>query len=174
MARRGLAEGPTAYQRAIERLSRRDHSESELRRALLGEHDPEEVEAALRRLRAERYLDDHGFAERFAKSRLAGRGLGRLRVRQGLRQRGVERKVAEAGLAVALRDVSEGQVLDTVARRYWRQQARHEPALRLRRLWAFLLRRGFPPGLVNDRLRALWPRWKDAIEGLEPLDESEL
>jgi regulatory protein len=174
MARRGLAEAPTAYQRAIERLSRRDHSESELRRALLGkEHDPEEVEAALRRLRAERYLDDHGFAERFAKSRLAGRGLGRLRVRQGLRQRGVERKVAEAGLAVALRDVSEEQVLDAVARRYWRQQARHEPALRLRRLWTFLLRRGFPVGLVNDRLRALWPRWKDAIEGLEPLDEGD-
>ena len=41
----------------------------------------------------------------------------------------------------------------------------------LRKLWAFLLRRGFPAGLVNDRLHALWPRWSDALDGLEPAEE---
>jgi len=60
-----------------------------------------------------------------------------------------------------------------VARRYWRQHTGDEPALRLRKLWAFLLRRGFPAGLVSERLRALWPRWQDAIEGLEPVEETE-
>jgi regulatory protein len=174
MGRRGLAEAPSAYQRALTRLARRDHSESELRRALLERgHEDEEVEAALRRLRSEGYLDDGSFAERYARSRLAGRGLGRLRVRQGLRQRGVERGTAEAGLSAALRDVPEADVLEAVARRYWRQRTRDEPALRLRKLWAFLLRRGFPASLVNERLRALWPRWQDAIEGLEPAPETE-
>ena len=169
MSRKGLAEPTTAYHRALLRLGRRDHSEAELRRALLGRgHPPEEVEAALERLRAKRYLDDPAFAERFARSRLAGRGQGRLRVRQGLRERGVERRVAEAGLRAALRDVPEAEVLDGVARRYWRLRASDEPALRIRKLWAFLLRRGFPAGLVGERLRALWPRWQDALEGLEP------
>ncbi len=174
MARRGLAEAPSAYQRALTRLARRDHSESELRRALLQRgHEDEEVEAALRRLHSERYLDDSGFAERFARSRLAGRGLGRLRVRQGLRERGVDRGTAEAGLRAALREVPEADALEAVARRYWRQRTRDEPANRLRKLWAFLLRRGYPAPLVNDRLRALWPRWRDAIEGLEPVEETE-
>ena len=174
MARRRLAEAPSAYQRAITRLARRDHSESELRRALLERgHESEEVEAALQRLRSERYLDDRSFSERFARSRLAGSGLGRLRVRQGLRQRGVEKGTAEAGLRAALRDVPEAGVLEAVARRYWRQRTRDEPALRLRKLWAFLLRRGFPASLVNERLRALWPRWQDAIAGLEPVEETE-
>src|SRR5260221_392785 len=174
MARRRLAEAPSAYQRAITRLARRDHSESELRRALLERgHEGQEVETALRRLRAEGYLDDGGFAERYARSRLAGHGLGRLRVRQGLRQRGVERGTAEAGLRAALREVPEADVLETVARRYWRQRTRDEPANPLRKLWAFLLRRGFPAPLVNERLRALWPRWRDAIEGLEPVEETE-
>ena len=118
-------------------------------------------------------LDDAGFAERFARSRLARHGLGRLRVRQGLRQRGAERGVAEAGLRAALREVPEAEVLDALARRYWRQHTRDEPPHRLRKLWAFLLRRGFPAPLVGARLRALWPRWRDAIEGLEPVEESQ-
>jgi regulatory protein len=147
---------------------------AELRRALLDRgHEPAEVEAAIERLRAERYLDDRGFAERFARSRMAHQGLGRARVRQGLRQRGVARAETEAGLEGALREVDERAVLDGLARRYWRQHARVEPARRLPRLWAFLLRRGFAGGLVHERLGALWPRWKDALEGLEPLEPVE-
>jgi hypothetical protein len=69
--------------------------------------------------------------------------------------------------------VDEREVLDGLARRYWRQHARVEPARRLPRLWAFLLRRGFAPALVNERLSALWPRWKDALEGLEPAEPAE-
>jgi regulatory protein len=142
---------------------------AELRRALLDRgHGAAEVEAALARLRRERYLDDAGFAERFARSRMAHSGHGRLRVRQELRQRGVERRLAEAGIAGALREVDERALLDDLARRYWRLHAEVEPERRLPRLWAFLLRRGFAPGLVRERLSALWPRWSDALSGLEP------
>jgi len=163
--------GPTAWQTALRRLARRDHSEAELRRALIDRgHGPGEVEETVARLRFARYLDDAGYAERFARSRLAHHGLGRARIRQGLRQRGLARATAEVGIAAALREVPERQVLDTLARRYWRQHARIEPVRRLPRLWAFLLRRGFAPDLVRDRLSALWPRWADALEGLDPLD----
>jgi regulatory protein len=161
----------SAYQRALGRLARRDHSAAELRRALRARgHEPDEVEAAIERLRRERYLDDVGYAERFARSRLAHHGHGRALVRQGLRQRGVSRAETESGLASALREVDEKAVLEALARRYWRQHARVEPAQRLPRLWAFLLRRGFAAGLVHERLSALWPRWADALEGLEPAE----
>jgi hypothetical protein len=33
-----------------------------------------------------------------------------------------------------------------------------------------LLRRGFPATLILSRLKALWPRWQDALEGLEPAE----
>jgi regulatory protein len=174
MPRSAAAPPPTAYQRAIRRLARRDHSVAELRQALLErDHPPAEVEAALERLRSERYLDDTGFAARFARSRMAHQGLGRLRVRQGLRQRGVDRPTIETGIAGALREVDEREILDALARRYWQRRARVEPSQRLPRLWAFLLRRGFAPGLVRERLCALWPRWRDALDGLEPQDAAE-
>jgi regulatory protein len=166
---------PTAYQRALRRLARRDQSVAELRRALLERgHEEPEVENALERLRRERYLDDAGFAERFARSRMTHQGLGRLRVRQGLRQRGVDRSTTEAGITAALGEVDERELLDGLARRYWRQHARVEPSRRLPRLWAFLLRRGFAPALVHERLAALWPRWRDALEGLEPAEPAEV
>ena len=162
---------PSAYQRALRRLARRDHSEEELRRALEARgHTPDEIDDALQRLRSQRYVDDASFAERFARSRLTHRGQGRIRIRQGLRQRGVASEKVEAGLAAAFRDVPEDEVLDRVARRYWRQHSRVEPASRLPRLWGFLLRRGFAPTAVRRRLLTLWPRWSDALEGLEPLE----
>jgi len=130
----------------------------------------DEIEATVLRLRAERLLDDAGFAARFALSRMAHQGLGRHRVRRALWQKGVPKGVAEAGLTEALGEVSEAGVLDALARRYWRQRTRDEPAQRLRKLWGFLLRRGFPAGLVAERLKALWPRHQDALDGLEPLD----
>jgi regulatory protein len=162
---------PTAYRRAVLRLARRDQTAAELRRAL-GEkgHAAEEIEAAIERLRRERYLDDRGYAERFARSRMAHQGIGRARIRQGLRQRGVSRPEAEAGLTAALAELDEPALIDALARRYWRQHARVEPGQRLPRLWAFLVRRGFPPALVRDRLGVLWPRWTDALEGADPLD----
>jgi regulatory protein len=131
------------------------------------------VDEAVRRLRREGYLDDAGFAARFARSRIAGHGLGRHRVRGALRTRGVAREVAEAGLARALAEVSEAEGLDAAARRFWRARVRDEPRTRLRKLWAFLLRRGFPAGLVGERLRALWPRYRDALDGLEPAEPHE-
>ncbi|MFN8091271.1 MAG: regulatory protein RecX [Vicinamibacteria bacterium] len=162
---------PTAYRRAVLRLARRDQTAAELRRALAEKgHPAEEIEAAIERLRREKYLDDRGYAERFARSRMAHQGLGRARIRQGLRQRGVAGAEVEAGLRAALADVDEPAVLDGLARRYWRQHARVEPSRRLPRLWAFLVRRGFPPALVRDRLAALWPRWSDALEGNDPQD----
>ncbi len=171
--RAAAAPPPTAYQRALRRLARRDHSVAELRRALLERgHDEEEVEAAVDRLRRERYLDDTGFAERFARSRMANQGHGRLRIRQDLRLRGVDRRAVEAGIAGALREVDEKSVVDGLARRYWRQHVATEPEKRLPRLWAFLVRRGFGPGLVRERLQHLWPKWSDALEGLEPADDT--
>ena len=175
MPRSAMGASPqSAYQRALGRLARRDHSVAELRRALAARgHEEDEIDTAIERLRRERYLDDSRLGERFARSRMADRGLGRLRVRQALSQKGLSRGIIESSLRVALADVSEAEAIDRLARRYWRQKVGHVPERRLKGLWAFLLHRGFAAGLVHERLSALWPRWADALEGLEPAEPVE-
>jgi regulatory protein len=160
------------YARALARLARRDHSEQEIRRALRRDgFDDDAADETVARLRRERYLDDAGFAARLARSRMAHSGLGRHRVRMELRKKGVTRATAEAGLQEALAEVPESEVLDGLARRFWKSHDSDEPPHRLRKLWAFLVRRGFPADLVHERLRALWPRWREALEGLEASGE---
>ena len=80
------------------------------------------------------------------------------------------KEAVEGGLAEALTEVPEAEALDRVAQRYWRNRVSQEPRERLRKLWAFLVRRGFPSDLVRARLAELWPAWRDALDGLEADD----
>jgi regulatory protein len=165
---------PTPYARAAARLARRDHTTTEIRRALSRDgFSEDDIETTVRRLVAERALDDGGFAVRYAKSRIQHQALGRNRIRRDLQVKGVSRAEVDKGVATALEDVSEGDALEAAARRHWKLHEKDEPRKRLRRLWAFLLRRGFPADLVQARLRALWPRWQDALDGLEMSDEDQ-
>jgi regulatory protein len=144
-------------------------SEAEVRKALLAKgHPPEDTERAIEGLRQQRYLDDPSLAARFARSRLEHGGQGERRIRQTLRKKGVVGPIIEEGIRLAQGEVSEGEALERLARRYWERRQRQPPVRRLRALWAFLLRRGYPAGLVHERLRALWPAWSEALEGVEP------
>jgi regulatory protein len=163
----------SAYAAALRRLARRDHSEAEIRKALHKTFPEADVEETVGRLRRERLLDDAGFAARFARTRLAHQGHGRYRIRQALRTKGVTGAPAEQGLQEALSEVSEVAALEAVARRYWRNRPGEDPRVRMRRVWAALVRRGFPAGLVSERITALWPRWKDEVVGLEAPEADE-
>ncbi len=168
IARPAAKSPPSAWGRALKLLARRDRSEQELRRALLrGNTEKHEVEATLEKLRARGYLDDERYAERFARSGLALRGLGRHRLRAELTRRGIRRPLLERGLQEALSEVNEAEILTGLAEKYWRLHQRDQPERRIQKLWAFLLRRGFPADLVGERLRRFWPTASRALEGLD-------
>ena len=144
-------------------------AEAEVRKALLAKgHAPDDVEEAVRGLREQRYLDDSGLAARYARSRLEHHGQGQRRIRQTLRKKGVVGPIIETGIRQAQGEVSEGEALERLARRYWERRQRQPPEQRLRSLWAFLLRRGYPAALVHERLSALWPSWSEALDDAEP------
>ena len=130
-------------------------------------HVSDEIDAVMERLRQERLLDDQALARRFARARVLHFGQGQRRIRQRLQARGIESALAERGLHEALEDVSEAVALERAARRYWERQTRESPRRRMHKLWGFLLRRGFPPELVRERLSVLWPRWWDALQDQE-------
>ncbi len=100
-------------------------------------------------------------------------GLGRHRLARDLRKKGVARKTVEDGVAEALADVSEKEIVDRLARRYWKTRERDAPEKRARGLYMYLIRRGFPATLILERFRALWPRHRSLLEGVEPLEVSD-
>ena len=85
--------------KALELLTRREHSRLELRQKLCQRGFPaERIETALDELAQERLLDESRYAELYACSR-ADKGYGPLRIARELRERGIAEELVVATLA---------------------------------------------------------------------------
>lgn len=131
---------PSAYQRALGLLVRREHSRRELKRKLGARGvSAEEADSALSVLARQDFQNDQRFAEALARSR-ASAGYGPVRIRAELSSHGLDRSSIEAAL--------EGVVHDWLASARALAQRRFSPnclgdALQRRKAVDFLLRRGF-------------------------------
>ena len=88
----------TLKQRAVAYLARREHSRAELAKKLSAYGEQEEINSVLNSLQDAKLLSDQRFAAAFVRSRAERFGAGRLR--QELRQRGVEETLVEQELKV--------------------------------------------------------------------------
>ena len=81
-------------------LARREHSEQELRQKAEGAHDDDadEVEAVLRQLKDEGLQSDERFTEAYVHHRVNA-GIGPLKIRYELRQKGIDESLADAILS---------------------------------------------------------------------------
>jgi regulatory protein len=144
-------EKPSAYNKALGLLVRREQSERELKAKLArsGYSDSETGEA-IDALKAQKYQSDERFAELLARSRSAN-GYGPRRISAELKSNAIGDAViaaAIAGLECDWRDLAERQLL--------RHYGRNPPAdmkERSKRA-AFLLRRGFDASTVSALTRA--------------------
>lgn len=136
----------STYARALDMLESRARAVDELRRLLIRKgHPPDEIEAAIARLRATGVLDDANFARQLARSKALGAGLSRRRIQLELTRRGVAREISEQAIedVFAEERVDEDAVIERVARKKLRTLARLDAATQRRRLYGYLARRGY-------------------------------
>ena len=140
---------PTAAQRALGLLVRREHSRPELARKLRARGVPaEEATAAVAKMAESGWQDDARFACSLARSRVAG-GYGPLRIRMELESHGLAGTAIEAAfaaLAESGNDDWEGRARELVRRRFGGEL--DAPPVR-RKAREFLLRRGFEGDCVR-------------------------
>lgn len=135
--------------KALALLARREHSAAELRRKLLERGLAEgEVDAALATLAACRWQSDGRFAESLVRRRLES-GYGPRLIEAELARHGIDRDAAAALLAGE--DWNQ-RALAALGRRAARGPG--DPA-GLRRLAAFLERRGYPAAAIRAALASL-------------------
>lgn len=88
-----------AYQRCLQWLSRREHSQRELRQKLSRyDTDPQVIDDCLSRLLAENYQSDQRFAEMFCRTRISQRH-GCKKIRYELQQKGIDEILIDTTLA---------------------------------------------------------------------------
>jgi regulatory protein len=138
---------PSAYNKALGMLARREHSRRELRQKLdRGGYARDEATDALDRLGEQHYQDDDRFAEALIRNRSA-QGYGPMRLRAELKSHGLPDAQIRRLLDAA--DVDWANLAASQLRRRYGSAGVADPAERARRA-QFLLRRGFPAATVRD------------------------
>ncbi len=146
---------------ALDLLTARSRSSHELRAGLLRRRTPPDVaDEVIGRLTEVGLVDDVAFAEALTTSRVTHSHRGRARIRQELREKGVDREIAEAALA-ELDPEAEMEGALALARRRARSLTGLEPHVARRRLAGVLARRGYSPSVVS---LALADALDDAVE----------
>lgn len=133
-----------AFRTALRALEARAYARTDLSRRLVRKGHPRgAVEAAMERAAALGLLDDAAFARNYVETR-SPRGRGPSRLTRDLMAMGVERRDIDAALTAHWPDgAGEAEVPLTLVTRRAAQLAGLPPAVRRRRLLAFLARRGY-------------------------------
>ncbi|HTK47502.1 MAG TPA: regulatory protein RecX [Gemmatimonadaceae bacterium] len=148
------------YDRALNLLAFRARSSTELARSLTRKgEEPATIEWALARLREQGLLDDAAFARAFTRARVVGGKQSRRRVEQELTRRGVPRPVGSEAIDAVLEEegVDQRAIVVDAARKKLRSLAGLDPAVRRRRLYAYLARRGYELDDIREVMATLGP-----------------
>lgn len=143
---------PRAYVAGLRLLARRELTAAQLRERLLRrDYSPEDVDAAVDRLRETGALDDARAARAYASTAARVKGRGRLRVRRELEAAGVDDEAARAALDAAYAEVDEAALIERAIDRRLRGPL-HDDA-HLARLLQYLVRLGFPSSAALGALK---------------------
>lgn len=137
--------------RCMHLLEKRDYTEKQLRDKLRTgktEYPPEVIDAAIEYVKSYRYVDDARYAAQYIESRKSRKS--RRQLEQELFQKGVAREVASQAFEEA-EPVPEEELIQ-----YWIEKRHYDvrtaDLAETRRMYAFLVRKGFQSGII---LRAL-------------------
>lgn len=142
-----------ALDRAVAMLAARAHSRGEIEQKLLRAHyRPATVEMVLYKLQREKLLDDADFARQWAAAR-SGRKLGRNRIAQELRHKGVAADDIEEALSGIDEDDQLAAAVSLVEKALLRAKAGEDPRKTAQRIAGMLARRGFPWDVAREAIQ---------------------
>ena len=142
-----------ALDRAVAYLASRARSRHEVETKLLqAGYRPCTVEMVLYKLEREKILDDADFAQQWVEAR-AGRKLGRSRIAQELRRKGVSAEEAEAALEQIDDDDQLAGAIALAEKAAARIKPDEEPRKAINRIHAMLARRGYSWDVCKEAVR---------------------
>ena len=146
-----LRQYPEALHRAVGFLAARAHSIREIERKLeQRRYLPDTIEMVVYWLEKDKLLDDEAFAKTWVQTRSAHQ-LGKARILQELRLKGVDREIAEAALSEMDGDESEDAATELAGKLLSRYDS-DDPMETMRKAVQAMQRRGYP---YEDASRAL-------------------
>ncbi len=143
-----------AKQKAYRLLSMRPHSEKELEKKLREKGFPAAVvKEALEKLLDLKYLNDASFAVQWARNLAANKLWGNRKIIASLQEKGVPARLINDAVASARQEMTEeGAVSILIKKRAARKKLAEFDIKEKQRIFQSLMGRGFPPGLILNKL----------------------
>jgi regulatory protein len=143
-----------AKQKAYRLLSMRPHSEKELEKKLREKDFPAAVvKEALEKLRDLKYLNDASFAIQWARNLAANKLWGNRKIIASLQEKGVQARLIDDAVAAARQELSEEEAIAVlIKKRAAQKKAAAFDFKEKQRIFQNLMGRGFPPGLILNKL----------------------
>lgn len=143
--------------RAVKLLAAKPRSVRELRERLLEKLWTDEaiVDAVIEKLKGYSYLDDEQYARDVAASKLRQKPQGRLKLRQSMSHKKLDRKVVDNAIDAAFEKMPEADLIDTAIQK--RLRLKGKPATRedVKKFYDHLMRLGFGYSLIREKLQSL-------------------
>jgi len=152
-----LAEGQAkqAVITCLKLLAASPKSGAELKKKLVAKgYDAGIVDRTLEDLKAQGVLDDTAYARDLMARLKLGKAAGRHRIAFEFKRHGISKKISEGLLATLTSDQETERALEQ-ARTKWAAWAAVEPRKRRKRLYDFLIRKGYDFQIAQDILQKL-------------------
>jgi len=151
-----------AYLDGLKMLARRELSEAQVRSRLARrQHDPQEIDDAIARLRAERALDDARVAAAIARTETGIRRRGRVRVRMQMQRAGIDADTAKRALDDVFSTIDDAALIEASLRKRLRDRDTIADDREFQRLYRYLTAQGFEHDRVMKVLTPRRPRRGD-------------
>jgi len=143
-----------AKQKAYRLLSMRPHSEKELEKKLREKgFSAAVVKEALEKLLDLKYLNDASFAKGLARNLATNKLWGNRKIIASLREKGVADRLIDDAVAAARQELSEEEaIVILIKKRAAKKKAAVMDIKEKQRIFQSLMGRGFPPGLILNKL----------------------
>jgi regulatory protein len=145
----------SAYIDGLKMLGRRELSEKQVRQRLTRkEHEPDEIEDAITRLREERAINDVRVAEAIARTETGIRKRGKIRVRMQLERAGIAKDVAKQAIDEVFGGIDDEALIEGSLRKRLRGREQIADDREFQRLFRYLIGQGFESDRVMKTLKA--------------------
>ena len=146
-----------AKQKAFDYLAYKPRTETEVRRKLRKKDISSSViEDVIARLYELEYIDDESYAHDYAHNRFSSKKYGPVRIRRELKERGVDRHLADAAVDELFAEVDATAAAWEHAEKRWPRLAdEDDPRRRRQKMYRYLRRRGFTSDTIRPILDEL-------------------
>lgn len=142
------------YVAGLTMLARRELSEAQVRQRLARRgHSPDDIDAAIIRLKSERALDDARVADAIARTEIAVHGRGKLRVNRQITQAGIAASTGRRAIEQAYADVDPDALLTAALDKRLRGRSQVADQKEMQRLYRYLIGQGFESDRILSLLR---------------------